>query len=352
MPMPDPTEVRTALSSFGQIVDNFNQSEEGRGFPSNRDLSDGYCEGVVLDWLRRVLQGGRPSFGPGLIADTNPDHDFLQKKQSQAARQASAFLNWVPTKEHWQARTPAKLREAERAWGARQDAILSDLDTLEDGLLAKLNARHNGNITLTARQLELINRFYSRNINATQSADTIEKLYYAIPKKRESLIEAGRITPAINKQIELKVHNNLRQNAWNNFAANEDMGSTKKKKFSSISLLFSSVTIPNQTLEGVVRILVGREGQFRNGTGVKMCIGGLRGKEDFFHAIGCHVTSEGRFRLLDPNYGIFEYTQWKTGVVKAVAYLYKNAYGWTHGSSTPTPISNFKVQLDTFARKV
>jgi len=351
MPMPSPDEVRTALSSFGRKIDNFNQSEDGRAFPKNPDLSDGYCEGVVLDWLRRVLQGGRPSFGPKLIADTNPDHEFLQKKQSQAARQSSAFLSWKPTKEHWQNQTPAKLREAERAWGAKQDAILDDLTELEDGLLAKLSAPTSGSITLTARQLALISRFYSRNIPATHSAATIERLYRTIPTKREELIEAGRITPAINKQIELKVHNNLRQSAWQNFAANEDEGSTKKRNFGSISLLFSSVTIPNQTLPSVLQILINCEEKLQNGTGIKMCIGGQRGSEDFFHATACHLISAGRFHFLDPNYGMFEYTQWKTGVVKAIAYLYKDVYSWIEGSPTPTPITNFNIQLDTFAGK-
>jgi hypothetical protein len=61
MPMPTPDEVRTTLKSFGTEIDNFNQSESGREFSDER-LKDGYCEGVALDWIRRVLQGGRPSF--------------------------------------------------------------------------------------------------------------------------------------------------------------------------------------------------------------------------------------------------------------------------------------------------
>ena len=42
------------------------------------------------------------SFSPEAVTESNPEHLFLQKIQSQAARQAHAFLTWTPTKLDWQ----------------------------------------------------------------------------------------------------------------------------------------------------------------------------------------------------------------------------------------------------------
>src|SRR5689334_15846688 len=132
MPMPTPDQVRDYLSGFGTRVENFNQNETGRAFPRDPNLTDGYCEGVTIDWIRRVLQGGRPSFSPRAVRATNPEETILRKKQSQAARQAAAFQRWVPTKERFAAQTPTRLREAERTLTTNKNALFDELDALED----------------------------------------------------------------------------------------------------------------------------------------------------------------------------------------------------------------------------
>jgi hypothetical protein len=183
MPKPTLDQVRSHLSSFGVAIDNFNQSENGRGFGS-ADLKEGYCEGVALDWIRRVLQGGRPSFSANKLKGSNPNYNFLQKKQSQAARQAHAFLNWAPTLERVQQRQAPRVKDRLVAeWNQKKSIAIQKYEDLEDDLLSILEPATTAQVALTPEVLEKIKQCFGYNLGRMENANTVERLYRAIPSK-------------------------------------------------------------------------------------------------------------------------------------------------------------------------
>lgn len=62
--MTDYLTVFNRLSSYGALVGKFNQALYAEKLLKKRDVN-GYCLGVCMDWMRRILQGGKPSLQPG-----------------------------------------------------------------------------------------------------------------------------------------------------------------------------------------------------------------------------------------------------------------------------------------------
>src|ERR1700722_15251136 len=353
MPMPTPEEVRTALKSFGTEIDNFNQSESGRGFKSER-LKDGYCEGVSLDWIRRVLQGGRPSFSANKLKGSNPDYTFLLKKQSQAERKADAFLSWTPTLKHFQEHQAPRVKDTlVREWGQAKSNAIEKFEDLETDLFNLLNTT-----TTTAVQVELtpailnkIRQCFGFSLGKMQNVDKIEQLYYAIPNKREA-IENKRI----NGQASLdKVGVIVRKNAWSHFSNASEEKFSKKRSFKNVSLLSSQPMQQGLSLNGVLsKLLDVGTNDLKSKTAVKINIGGDIEGRHFFHSTASYLDPalENRYLFLDPNYGIFAYTEWKPGVMKAIAYLYTKVYCWTGGKpDRNVPITNYDLAVEVFGRR-
>jgi hypothetical protein len=191
MPKPTPDEVRSQLKSFGCKIDNFNQSESGRA-SKDEQLREGYCEGVCLDWIRRVLQGGRPSFSPKAVAGSNPQYDFQRKIQSQAERQAHAWQKWGDTKQQWQdsKQTVFKKRYVDE-WNEKFTPI-RELETLEDHLLALLKGHKATTIELTPTILTEIKQCFGKSIGGMQDTNNMIDLYDLIPEgARGRFVGAG-----------------------------------------------------------------------------------------------------------------------------------------------------------------
>jgi hypothetical protein len=62
--MTDYLRVFNKLSSYGVMVGKFNQALYAEKLLNKKDVN-GYCLGVCMDWMRRILQGGKPSLQPG-----------------------------------------------------------------------------------------------------------------------------------------------------------------------------------------------------------------------------------------------------------------------------------------------
>jgi hypothetical protein len=352
MPRPTPDEVRATLASFGTKIENFNQSDPGRAFKDRR-LTDGYCEGVSLDWIRRVLQGGRPSFSPQAkpVVDSNPEHIILRKKQSQAARQAYAFLNWSNTKQSWQDKS-STIKEAHMAkWNRDKDEMLDKLERLEGNLLAVLSRlkASESTVELTPTILAEIKECFGISLGSTQDADKVERLYNdTIPKKKTSIKD----TKPDTKEILRGVHREAGQRAWKDLVSTADKEHPKKRSFSNISLVASLPTQQNLELDGVITQLRALgQNHLKSGMAVKINIGGSQESTKFFHSTASYLTPEGEYLFLDPNYGIFAYSEWVKGVMKAILYLYQKVYCWVEGTKDrQVPIRDYDLQIEIFKK--
>jgi hypothetical protein len=350
MPMPTLDEVRSSLASFGSPIDNFNQKDPGRAF-KRQDLKEGYCEGVCLDWIRRVLQGGRPSFSPRPIAGSNAQQNFKLKMQSQAARQAHAFLNWKPMKEKWQTRGGPRIKQGYvDQWNQNKSNLIEELHDLDTALYGLLNGipASQTNIALTPTIQATIKKFFRLNLGTTEDATEMAKLYSQIPAK-EAEIDAKKPD---RDQILAKTREDVRQRAWKSFSTDSAKYFKKKRSFNNISLLSSEPLQTNLDISSVLAKLedVGTN-DIKISRAVKINIGGKQGSETFFHSTASYLAPglEKPYLFLDPNYGIFAYAEWRD-VRKAVGYLYVKVYSWIQGNpDREVPITNYTMQVEVFS---
>jgi hypothetical protein len=84
------------------------------------------------------------------VSESNPEHLFLQKVQSQAARQAHAFLTWAPTKLDWQElRAPGIKNSYVDDWNRAKNESLDQLEALEDKIYDVLTVAKTSRVVLT-----------------------------------------------------------------------------------------------------------------------------------------------------------------------------------------------------------
>ena len=87
---------------------------------------------------------------------------------------------------------------------------------------------------------------------------------------------------------------------------------------------------------------------------VKINIGGKQEGRHFFHSTASYLDPSLKkpYLFLDPNYGIFAYSEWRLGVIKAIAYLYTRAYNWIEGKpDRDVPITNYELAIEVFGKR-
>jgi hypothetical protein len=136
------------------------------------------------------------------LKGSNPDYNFLLKKQSQADRQAHAFLNWTPTLKHFQDHEAPRVKDTlVREFGQAKSNAIEEFEDLESDLLHLLSTTTTTavQVQLTPTILNKIRQIFGVSLGRMQNVNKIEQLYRAIPNKKEA-IENQRINAqAYNK---------------------------------------------------------------------------------------------------------------------------------------------------------
>jgi hypothetical protein len=353
MPRPTPDEVTSTLTSYGSKIENFNQNESERTEKFNDTrLTEGYCEGVCLDWIRRVLQGGRPAFSPQAIKGQNPEETRKKKIQSQAARQAHAFLNWEYIMNQLQdQKAPVVKQRYEKESTKAKFSKIDALEALEADLLQLINSTTTTQTTvdLTPQLQNQITQCLTISLPRTNNVTDLIRLHDAIIPTRKQDINATKPDP---REILSQVRKDVRQDAWNQFSALSSGFSPKKRSFKNISLLSSEPTQQNLTRDTVIRKLndVGTK-DIQSYRAVKINIGGTQAGDSFFHSTASYLDpglGTNKYLFLDPNFGIFAYADWKN-VLKALLYLYTKVYNWKEVNQD-VPITNYNLQIEIFSK--
>lgn len=346
MSRPTHDQVRTELKNFGGTqVDDFSMAEPERKI---KEATDGYCEGIALDWIRRVLQGGRPWLN-ATRQRGNPDHLYLQKAQSQAARQALAFREWVPTVNRWEEQYDVAKKRAEKNFNQGLTDKAARLQSLNIQLYKLLTINPNAQVELTPPMIDLIVEFFGNPVSRVMDRHKLEDLYEtSIPQMKRQMEVPPPFDPTGSKAKYL--HDGMRKHAYTEFSKTLDTGSKKKRSFSNISLLSPGPTLNNLNMNGVVNQLklVGAN-DLQGQRAVKINLGGMQGKKEFYHSTASYIKSafKNPYLFLDPNYGVFAFPQWYE-VAKAIVYLYRDVYSWTVTPPAHAPFPSYKMQIDVF----
>jgi hypothetical protein len=346
MSRPTHDQVRTELRSFGGIqVDDFSMAEPER---KRKEATDGYCEGIALDWIRRVLQGGRLWLNATRLRGDNPDHLYLQKAQSQAARQALAYMEWVPTVNQWEAKYDVARERAERNFNQGMTEKAARLQSLHKKLYELLTSNPNSRVELTPLLMDLIGEFFGNSVGRVMDRNKLEELFETnIPQMKREMEAPPRFDPTGVKAKYL--HDGMRKHAWTEFSTTLDTGSRKKRSFSNISLLSAEPTLILD-INGVAdKLKLIGANDLQEQRAVKINLGGTQGKKEFFHSTASYLKPAFKtpYLFLDPNYGVFAYSQWLQ-VAKAILYLYTKVYSWTQAPPAHVPFQNYRMQIDVF----
>ena len=233
MSRPTHDQVRTELKNFGGTqVDDFSMAEPERKI---KGATDGYCEGIALDWIRRVLQGGRPWLN-ATRQRGDPDHLYLQKAQSQAARQALAFMEWVPTVNRWEEQYDVARKRLEKNFNQGLTDKAASLQSLNIQLFNLLTINPNARVELTPPMIGLIGEFFGNPVSRVMDRHKLEELYEtSIPQMKRQMEVPPPFDPTGSKAKYL--HDGMRKHAYTDFSKTLDAGSKKKRSFSNMSLL-------------------------------------------------------------------------------------------------------------------
>src|ERR1017187_7657099 len=86
-------EIHERLKSMGTELGQYHQSARIETLPNQRlkgIVSGGYCAGVVYDWVRRILLGGKSTYQEGKI---RPDVRVAYAWTQQTSEKKNIFLN-------------------------------------------------------------------------------------------------------------------------------------------------------------------------------------------------------------------------------------------------------------------
>ena len=275
----------TMLSSWeGSTKEGeFIQSSRGGRHLQAGQVDEGFCQGVCIDWIRRVLQEGKPAF-----SDT--------RSASQTLRQATIQL----TSEDKTARLNSMINLSNQLKKIWNDQIC---------------VKHQAEATLPEDvETQLKNYFeFAPAPNRIYKKERIKNFYESLDARSQS-------------------QNHLTEPGWQAFAQQldtyhrEQRAEAKEKEsrrpFTHIKIIKSANRqhYGNSTAEGALQVLLQMD-EFKVKTVLQLGFGLKVNGKDEGHAVAIFRPDELRYTLFDPNYGVFTYNK-INGVYSALKNLF------------------------------
>ncbi|WP_076997710.1 YopT-type cysteine protease domain-containing protein [Variovorax sp. KK3] len=338
--MPDRAQVIQHLTNLSQRqIDNFNQSGEGRAWQAGVAMAQGYCHGICLDWVRRVLQGGRASYGPNPARQADEGYDFAQRRHDQANRQGNAWDQFYAI------RTDVR-RVNDSNYDTARAAYEAEFNKLRD-LLAVLVPYYNSN-----RQLG-----NSRELPLSDSLSTRLRSYYTWTGSANS-VQVGTLLQLINglqaKQGALQAPQRTGAAAqgrqtWDRFTARMDDLYPKGRTFANVDLVHLDPTTGFNTLAAAIASVTDPAlNTYGNNMAMVIGIDMTTTTGPSGHAVAMHWTANNNHVFMDPNYGMFEFASLDQGncVRSALQYLFGTVYP---AFPTVTAVLN-RIEYGTYRR--
>lgn len=317
----------------------FSQSQRAASLTTElqETVKGGYCEGVCIDWIRRVVQGGHSTF---LVAlkdkHTNKDRSGEEIKTREAQQTRRGAQAWVTRykapKDNFFAADQKKYDDIFAAVKKAKDDAYKEYGKLFDECEKVL---WDYNHATTAQQQTLIEPKYHQ---AEKAADDANLKWKDLQTQAENLVSS--------RNAEVKKHELDR--FWSTYAKLMDDFVAKERQlqkrdpsgrtFSSLKIVSSVPLVEHGSAANGVRALLDDK-EFLPSRAA--CLGFGSYKEKSGHAIAIQRLNTGtNYHLLDPNLGTFEFN--RDNLINAVALLFTSYYeGYTSNSA-----SNGKTKTD------
>ena len=332
--MPTRKEIRKKLSDLGRgELENFNMSEDERltnagAIPVNGYSPEtGYCHGVCLDWIRRVLQGGRPRFGPNPERNAEEGYDYHARLQQQAKRQGYAWasFNLISDRNIERSNTQMARNKADydRAYDdyVKEKRLLQQLNSkLVDDYIANehFGETHVVKIDYGAALLRAFPQLKTARNELT--VRNLRGLYQKVEEMYNSLAAPVKVTVS---------RADIDQRSFEAFTKLMDAKFAKKRKFEGITLIKSYPKKQYGSLANAIDAVTSPvPTDFCNSRAMIVGFGMTNGQDRSGHALAVYWHPRDFYILLDPNYGMFIYERLAgdKSISSAMDYLFGTAY--------------------------
>jgi hypothetical protein len=298
------------LAGFGNPLEEFDQTARAQSANiAAGQVDDGFCRGVCTDWLRRVIQGGKPWYDPAErrandARAAHSDEEAERRRVAQTMRMGNVQLNTGGG-----LAVPATTRQAR-------------LRSVRTQLVQIYNPnRQLQTLTVPADVIRSLQEFFQINIsadgryNTATILDLINRLLAQITPNDPDL-SFGAVAQTLDGQF-----NQARAEAGRN---------PTNKPFSGITpTLTETQYVSYAGFAPAINAITTAAG-FDNGCGqiagfqIHLPNGGLSG-----HAVAMYRYNNNSYDFFDPNYGIFRYS--RAGLGQAIDHLFRIEYqtnGW------------------------
>jgi hypothetical protein len=267
-------EIRDKLKERGTAIGDYQQLLlVGKASPAMQGhITDGFCAGASVDWLRSVLQGAAPDHRPDV---TMAGVAYLAQTPSQREKFRADFNSKVRKLEDESLRT---LNQNIRSLNERAQQIL-DMKV------------KNAGPSLTQPQLDQltaeVQTAVSARTQAMQEEARINKDKFAAALSKDSTFD--RFWTHFGKFVDEKLAQKLGSQKYSNLTV---VGSSKPEFYGP---------------HGVVKLIDAVLNDARLTAGNGVLLGIYPPSEAGGHAIAIRRLNTGEYHLFDPNFGVFAF---------------------------------------------
>jgi hypothetical protein len=328
MPRTKSVEVVRRLSNYGTKVDEFCQDERQKAVNSKFG-KQGYCTGCCLDWIRRVMQAGRPAYTPRM--DT--PHNYECERNERIMQQTQRMVLLMGQYENQLAQENTATRSVKTTVANVNDSI-DELNKLNRELTDLYNAWCNNDVDqirkITDGQRRLIRKWCSydlrpQTVDGAYDGYKVGELIEQIDALREQLRAdakkevASRQTTAPRPTQKTVVHAMMEDpenlDTIMDRLRKRQNRNPLKKRYSSLQVVASRANVPFKDIHEAIERLV-TNANFSMGNALRI---GFEYSDNLGHSIAVYKQANGNCYFFDPNYGIFSASPEQT--VEALTYL-------------------------------
>lgn len=364
-------EVIAKMKTLGSQVGEFQQGQRAASLaqPLRDRVSGGYCAGICLDWIRRVVQAGRASYEVSPYGGTSKrsEQEIQSREAGQTHRGAQA---WVTRSKEELEKFKA---EEKRLWEdqnkiAKRQAKSTQLSSQLEDLKAKSTEAYEKYSELHTAYNVLVDVYNHAGSAAEQVSmkprlDDGEAAYRKAHQVwRRFTTERDEVLAGLNKVVDKlsaanqqqgeQIATPVLQRFWGSYARTMDQfemlrrmeggkfWTVSKRPFSDLKVVMSAQPFESYIGSFVTMLLAKPEFAVTYAA----ILGFDKLQSQTGHAVAVHKLNTGKFHLFDPNYGIFEFDAAPLG--EALCYLFEQAYDGYISSS-----GKAKIDYTVFAHE-
>jgi hypothetical protein len=282
-------QIRDALKKVGNPVGAEFSQRKGTSLAPLKKVDQGMCKGLTLDWIRRVLTGGKGASAgnPFVLDDSNAAKGI-------ASTNAAKNLNQYKKGAYFQLTTNKN----------SMDAFYVYIKKVQNDQFYE--------------KQEQVNQYIQGLADTAVDQNDYDAKVLAI-KAAFDKWQTYTHKPSVTAENRLKMF-------WQDYCSSSNIGKHQSHRLSNLTVVASSTT--KKYIGGLVEFLpiaikaVG-ENQAAS-VGISPPIMNESG-----HAIGIHRLNTGKYHLFEPNFGVYDMTQ--AGLFKALLFLFAKAYPDSEG---------------------